>query len=232
VLITASTGGGKEGAVTTYTSFKGYIFVQKPEQLRVILQLPFVGSRAMDMVSDGKSFTMIIPPRNKAIVGTNEVTTPSKNGLENLRPGVFLDSLVIRDIGPEELVSVTESTRILPPAGKRKPAIEEPDYDLTVMKRKEGNTLVPVRVIHISRVTMLPYRQDIYDEQGRIVTEAEYEKYQVYSGEPFASRITIKRPLDEYELVIDVTKLTLNEQLEDDQFIPPKIQPGMIVQKM
>ncbi len=40
VLITASTGGGKEGQVKTYTSFRGYIFVRKPRELRVILQLP------------------------------------------------------------------------------------------------------------------------------------------------------------------------------------------------
>ena len=53
VLITATTGGAKEGKVKEYTSFKGYIFVQKPEHLRVILQLPVIGSRALDMVSDG-----------------------------------------------------------------------------------------------------------------------------------------------------------------------------------
>lgn len=231
VMITASTGGGKEGQVTTYTSFRGYIFVRQPSDLRVILQLPVVGSRALDMVSDGKTFTLIIPPRNKAIVGTNEVTKPSKNGLENLRPGVFLDSLLIRGIGPDELVSLSESTRILPPAGKRKPAIEEPDYDLAVMRRREGNVLALARVIHISRVTMLPYRQDVYDDQGRVVTEAEYENYQEYNGLPFASKITIRRPLDEYQLVIDVTKLTLNEDLPDDQF-EIKIPAGLTVEKM
>lgn len=232
VMITASTGGGKEGSVTTYTSFRGYIFVRQPADLRVILQLPVIGSRALDMVSDGKTFTLIIPPRNKAIIGTNEVTSPSKNGLENLRPSVFLDSLLIRGIGPDEFVSLTESTRTLPQQPRQKFVVEEPDYDLTVMRRKDGNILMPLRVIHISRVTMLPYRQDIFDAQGRVETQAEYENYQEYNGQQFASKITIRRPLDEYSLQIDVTKLTLNDVLEDDQFIPPKIQPGMTVQKM
>lgn len=232
VMITASTGGGKEGEVKTYTSFRGYIFVREPADLRVILQLPLLGSRAMDMVSDGKMFTLIIPPRNKAIIGTNEVTNPSKNGLENLRPAVFLDSLVIAGISPDELVSVTDSTRTLPSQPKQKFVVEEPDYDLTVMKRKEGNILAPERVIHISRVTMLPYQQDIYDEKGRVVTQALYENYQEYNGQQFPARVTITRPLDEYSLQIDVTKLTINDELQDDQFIPPKIQPGMTIQRM
>ena len=30
VLVTASTGGSRTGTVTEYTSFRGYIFVQKP----------------------------------------------------------------------------------------------------------------------------------------------------------------------------------------------------------
>ncbi len=83
VLITASTGGGKEGQVKTYTSFRGYIYVRKPRELRVIMVLPVIGSEAMDMVSNGSSFKMLIPPQKRAIVGTNEVTKPSKNALEN-----------------------------------------------------------------------------------------------------------------------------------------------------
>ncbi len=59
VLLTASTGGGKEGKVVTYTSFKGYIFVRKPADLRVIMQLPVIGSRALDMVSNGETFTLV-----------------------------------------------------------------------------------------------------------------------------------------------------------------------------
>ena len=54
VQITATTGGSKEGKLKEYTSFTGYIFVQKPADLRVILQLPLIGSRALDMVSTGR----------------------------------------------------------------------------------------------------------------------------------------------------------------------------------
>src|SRR5580658_2896331 len=44
VLITVTTGGGRSGKVTEYTSLKGFIFVRKPGDLRVILQVPVLGS--------------------------------------------------------------------------------------------------------------------------------------------------------------------------------------------
>jgi outer membrane lipoprotein-sorting protein len=231
VLITATTGGGKEGKVTTYTSFRGYIFVRKPRDLRVILQLPVIGSRALDMVSDGKTFKLLIPPRNKAIVGTNQVTKPSKNGLENLRPAVFFDSLLVPGVSEDEFVTLTESTRVLQPETKHRDAVEEPDYDLTVLRKVSGNVMRLDRVVHISRVNMLPIQQDIYDESGQVATSATYDKYQESAGVQFPTLIVIRRPLDEYSLKVEVTKLTLNDKLEDDQF-QLEIPTGITVQTM
>lgn len=231
VLLIASTGGGKEGKVTTYTSFRGYIFVRKPRDLRVIMQLPVIGSRALDMVSNGQTFTLLIPPRSKAIVGSNQVTKPSKNGLENLRPAVFFDSLLVPGVGPDEFVSLTEATRVLAATSKHQPAIEEPDYDLAVLKRKSDNTLQLERLVHFSRITMLPFEQDIYDENGQAVTVATYDKYQEFNGIEFPMLINIRRPQDEYALKLEITKLTLNEPLENDQF-ELKIPAGITVQHM
>ena len=224
VLITATTGGGKEGKEKTYTSFRGYIFVRKPMALRVLLQLPVIRSKALDMVSDGKTFTLVIPPRNRAIVGTNEVTKPSANGLENLRPAVFLDSLLVSGLGSDEYVARTESTHVLEAAHGRKAEIDEPDYDLAVYRVNSDHLLQQERLIHISRVTLLPYQQDIFDAEGRVVTQASYANYAPAGATQFPRLITIKRPLDEYSLQVEITKLTLNEAFPNDQFdlkIPP-----------
>ena len=232
VLITASTGGSKTGKVKTYTSFQGFILVQKPRDLRVILKLPVIGSRAMDMVSDGAKFTLLIPPRSRAIVGTNEVTKPSSNGLENLRPKVFFDSLLVPGVSEGEFVTLTESTRVLQAAHGRSDAVEEPDYEVAVLRVQSGNMLHLERLIHISRLNLLPSEQDIYDEEGRVVTQAFYEDYQPSGTESFPRLITIRRPLDEYELKIQVTKLQLNETFEADQFEMPKIPSTFKVEEM
>lgn len=236
VLLTASTGGGKEGKVVTYTSFKGYIFVRQPSDLRVIMMLPVLGSRALDMVSNGDTFTLVHATSGHGDVwmqGNNTVTTPSKNGLENLRPPVFFDSLLVPGVTPDEFVALTDSTRILPSTGKRQPAIEEPDYDLAVMSRAggNGNMLHVRRVVHFSRITLLPFQQDIYDDKGQVVTSATYDRYQDFSGIQFPMLIDIKRPTDEYELKLQITKLSLNQPLENDQF-ELKIPAAVKVQQM
>jgi outer membrane lipoprotein-sorting protein len=234
VLLTAATGGGKEGKVVTYTSFKGYIFVRKPSDLRVIMLLPVLGSRALDMVSNGNTFTLVHATGGHGdvwIQGSNTVTTPSKNGLENLRPPVFFDSLLVPGVSADEFVSLSESTRVLAPQSKHAAAIEEPDYDLAVLKKSAGNTLHLERLVHFSRVTLLPFQQDIYNDKGEVETIATYDKYQDFNGIQFPMLINIKRPLDEYTLKLQVTKLTLNQALENDQF-ELKIPPGVTVQTM
>jgi outer membrane lipoprotein-sorting protein len=233
VQITATTGGSKEGKVKEYTSFTGYIFVQKPADLRVIMQLPLIGSSALDMVSDGQTFTLKRASSHGTVwmQGTDKVTTPSKNGLENLRPAVFLDSLLVPGVKPEELVTMTESSRVLQQDLHHKTETVEPDYNLTVLKKTDGNVLHVQRVVRINRVTMLPYQQDIYDDKGEVVTQATYEDYQMHGGQQFPAVITIRRPLDEYSLKIDVTKLTLNAGFEADQFALT-IPEGTTVQKL
>jgi len=233
VLITASVGGGSTGKVTEYTSFKGYIFVQKPEQLMVILQIPVLGSRAMEMVSDGKRFTMVRATGGHGDIwmqGSDTVTSQSKNGLENLRPPVFLNSLLVPGVRPDEYVTLTESTRVIAPETKHRAAVEEPDYDLSFLKVKSGRTLELERVVHISRVTTLPFQQDIY-ENGKLVTQAKYENYQKNGDQEFPMLITIQRPIDEYSLKIEVTKLTLNETFDSDQF-QLDVPEGVKVQQM
>jgi hypothetical protein len=231
VTLTASVGGGHAGKVTTYTSFKGYVLMRKPRDLRVIMQVPVFGGVAMDMVSDGNSFKLIIPRENKAMVGTDEVKTPSKKPLENLRPHVFLDGFLIRGVSPDDFVALTQSDRILTTDVRKHQAIEEPDYDLAILHKEASNILRTVRVLHYSRVTLLPFQQDIYDEGGRIVTTVLYDKYQRFGDIDFPMSIDIRRPYDEYELKIDVTKLSANKPLDNDQF-DLQIPTGMTIQNM
>jgi hypothetical protein len=98
-------------------------------------------------------------------------------------------------------------------------------------KRKIGNVLQTTRVVHINRINMLPFQQDIYDDEGRVVTSAAYDNYQKSQGVDFPTLITIRRPLDEYSLKVSITKLTLNGTFEADQF-QLEIPPGVPVQKM
>ena len=231
VSIVATTGGGLQGFEKDSVSFSGYIFIRKPEQLRVLLRVPVLGSTALDMVSDGQNFKMVIPPRNRAIVGTNVVTKHSKNGLENLRPPVFFDSMLVRGLGPSQVLSLTSDTRVVDLGKKGKDLVEEPSYDVIILGQPEGQLVRTLRVVHINSTDLLPYAQDIYDDSGQVVTKAFYSNYQNFGDIPFPTTILIQRPQDHYSLKVTIIKLTLNQKMEDDQF-ELKIPEGIPIQKM
>jgi hypothetical protein len=231
VNIQASTGGHHQGEVAEIPTFSGFILMRKPSDMRVIMLLPVVGSLALDMASDGKTFKLVIPPKKIAREGTEEVTKPSPKGFENLRPNIIREALQVPPVAADELVSLTEDTRVIPPASGRKESTEEPDYDLTISRVKIGNELQTVRVIHISRLTLRPYEQDIYDKAGRLVTIVMYDHYQKTGNIEFPMSIQINRPIDEYILKLDLTKLTLNQEMDDEQFAL-KLPDGIPVQQM
>ena len=218
VDIAATTGGGRTGEVKEYPAFSGYILMEKPRHLRVLLQVPVVGSRALDMVSDGTNFKLYIPPRNRAVEGTETVTKPSKNGLENLRPAVFFDSLLIQGLGPGQIISETSDTHLVRPTDPKKPVVEEPDYELAVLAEPEKQVARTIRVVRIGRIDLLPFAQDIYDSAGHVVTKATYSGYQTVDGIQFPTKIVIDRPVDEYTLTLTVKHVSFNGKLEPDTF--------------
>jgi hypothetical protein len=214
----ASVGGEQKGKITDYTSVKGFILLRKPEMLRVLGLLPVLNTRAFDLASDGSTFKLLIPHENKAIVGSNTVSKPSSKPLENMRPYVFFDSLLIHSIGSDELLSLTTDTKTVIDS-KNKQLLLQPEYALGVFRQNTNtNVLIPERVIHVSRVDLLPSGEDIYDKDGNIQTQAVYGPYESFGEFRFPGSITIKRPLEEYQIVITFQKVTVNQPLPDNQF--------------
>jgi outer membrane lipoprotein-sorting protein len=233
----ASVGGSHKGQVTDYTSFRGFILMRKPEMLRVLGLLPVVRTTAFDLVSDGNTFKLLIPPKSKAVVGKNSVTTKSDNPLMNLRPSLFFDSMLIRAIGPNDQVILTTDSNVSQDP-KTKKWIEERDYLLSIVQEKDtpsgSNTvreLIPERVIRFNRADLQPIEQDTYDKSGNIETVVQYGPLQTFGDRRFPGTVTIKRPLEEYQIVMTIQKLVVNLSLTDDQF-ELKIPDDVQVQKL
>jgi hypothetical protein len=87
------------------------------------------------------------------------------------------------------------------------------------------------RVIHFSRIDLRPIEEDIYDQNGQIQTQATYGPLQKFGDQLFPGTITIKRPIDQYQILITFQKLVLNQQLNDEQF-QLTIPDGTPVQKL
>jgi outer membrane lipoprotein-sorting protein len=207
----------KKGNVTDFTEIRGYILMRAPDMLRMIGLFPVVRNRAFDMVSDGKAFKVSLPTQNKFIVGPNTAPEkPSPNTLENLRPHVIFESLLLHAIHPDETAVLEQSTETVREQ-KSKKQVEIPNYIVDVIKRQDNGSVL-ARKIFFSRVDLKPHRQLIYDDQGRIATEGIYENFADYQGISFPSQITINRLQEGYSIQLSIVKLTLNQPLKDDQF--------------
>jgi outer membrane lipoprotein-sorting protein len=231
VEIATSVGGAKKGKVTEYQQIKGYILEKDPDMLRVIGLFPIVRNRAFDMVSDGKTFKLSIPPLNRFIEGpAEEPSQPSTNTLENLRPGVFFDSLLLHEIRPDEVPVLEQSTEIVQDSNNKKKSWEIPDYVVDVV-RHEGNSWYLQRRIIFERTDLKPHRQLIYDRSGAVATEATYEDFSDFGGISFPTKIVINRPKEEYSIQLIIEKVDINKPLTDDQFAltqPPGAQVKML----
>jgi outer membrane lipoprotein-sorting protein len=219
VDIQASTIKSKAGEEKDYTSFPGIILMRKPEMLRVYGRYPVIGSPMFNMASDGKTFSLYVnPPKNIAYTGPATLTHKSTNIIENMRPGFFLDALLVRGLDSDDEYMMTADTDTIEDV-KRKHLLIYPEYILTIMRHKAGSQeLKPVRVIHFHREDLLPYQQQIYDEQGNLETQVTYGAYVDFGGSRYPSTVTIKRPLEEFQIVMTVEKVTENLELKDDQF--------------
>lgn len=222
VDIDSAAGGIKKGTETQYKEIRGYVLARKPGDLHMTGLMPFVRTLAFDMVSNGQDFKLWIPPKNKFVIGKNQVTiTNSDQPMENIRPQNIYDALLIKPIDPETEIAVLENgyETLHDSKGHR---ILQDDYILTVID-KSSNPPRLARKIIFDRTDLKPHEQVIYSEDGKISTDAKYADYKDYGSVTFPSRIEIYRPQEEVDLTLNMLKLDINTPLKDDQFFldPP-----------
>jgi hypothetical protein len=224
VDIAPAVGGSKKGKVTEYQEIRGYILVRKPSMLRMIGLFPVVRNRMFDMVSDGQMFKFSLPVKGQFIVGRNDVVHPSHKPLENLRPQHILDALLLHEIDLNNEIPVLEGGTETVVDPKSKKHVEEPTYVITVIRREATGWFLSRRIV-FSRTDLLPHRQIVYDKLGNVATDARYESFKDYSGVLFPASIQIMRPQEEYDILLSMVKLRVNEPLRDEQFELPQ-PPG------
>jgi len=217
VDIDTSVGGANRGKVTDYKEIRGYVLARKPSMLRLIGLMPIVRNRAFDMVSDGREFKLWIPPKNRFIIGRNDLETPNpKQPLENIRPQNLYEALLIREIDPENEIAVLENgfETVL---DKKRHRYEQPDYEIVVVRKGKNGWFLSRKII-FSRTDLQIHRQLIYNDEGVLVTDVRYGEYKEYDSIPFPSQIEISRPQEEYDITLNIVKMDINKPLTDEQF--------------
>src|SRR5208282_6496260 len=139
VDIDTSAGGAKKGHVTDYKEIRGYVLARKPAMLHMIGLLPIVRTTAFDMVSNGEEFKLWIPPKNRFVMGRNDVQTHDVDQpMESIRPQDIYDALLIRTIDPEHEIAVLENSYDILHDAKGHRVLQD-DYELIVIRKKDDN---------------------------------------------------------------------------------------------
>jgi hypothetical protein len=211
------TAGSKySGVIEEYHEVKAFLLAQRPAQIRMIGQAPVIGKTVFDMASDEESFRVYIPSKNKFLVGSVAVERTSDKPIENLRPQHLLDALLWPEIHKEEIVLFEEfndeTARY---------------YVLTVLRG--GYRPEILRKIWFDRADLLVSRLQSFGPRGILLSDVHVSDWQsvigdqessgaAWPGHAFPRQIRIERPHDDYRLDLQITKLTLNEDLPPDRF--------------
>lgn len=154
---------------------------------------------------------------------------PGATGLTALRPQIIYNALLLNDIDPQEDISVVEAGVQRVEDTKSHKKVQQPDYRLDVVHRGPNGWAL-ARKIYFDRVDLEPYRQAVFDGQGKIVSDVQYGEWKQYGQISFPSVIEINRPIEEYEITIGMVKLVFNEPLKDQQFALERPPGAQVVQ--
>ena len=213
------TAGSKySGIIEEYHEVKAFLLADRPAAIRVIGQVPVIGTTVFDMTSDGETFRVHIPSKNKFLVGPISSERASGKPLENLRPQHLLDALLWPEIRKEEPVLLEEFGD---ETGRY--------YVLTVLRG--GRRLEILRKIWFNRSDLQVSRLQGYGPKGVLLADIHESSWEPLTADQqsspagtsngipaFPRSIRIERPHDDYRLDLDITKLSLNEEIPRERF--------------
>jgi outer membrane lipoprotein-sorting protein len=218
VSMKLTAGSAYSGVIEQYHEVNGFILASKPASIRVIGQAPVVGKNIFDMVSDGETFRIFIPSKNKFLEGRADLERPAKKPIENLRPQHLVDALLWMPTTAETTVLFEEDNE---PAAR--------SYVLTIIslpkKMTRGITMGmdwgwEIRQkIWFDRTDLNVARIEVFAPSGKVDSDVRYGDWQPAAATSYPRQVTISRPGDDYKLEITIKKITLNETIASDRFV-------------
>ncbi len=213
-------GSAYSGVIQEYHEVKAFLLVARPANVRVIGQVPLIGKTVFDMASDGETFRVSIPSKNKFLVGPVTGARSSDKPIENLRPEHLLEAFLWPEIltGEEVLLEEFDSE-----TGRY--------YVLTVLRG--GYRTEILRKIWFDRADLRVARLENFGPKGVLLADIHLSDWRAVdasataaSGSPansnsisdFAHTIEIDRPHDDYRLDLLISKIILNEPIPAARF--------------
>jgi outer membrane lipoprotein-sorting protein len=208
-----------DGVIVEYHEVKAFLLAARPAQIRMIGQAPVIGKTVFDMASDGETFRVLIPSKNKFLVGPVTAERNSSKPIENLRPYHLLDAFLWPEIRKEE----STTSRELNDENARY-------YVLTVLRG--GYQVEILREIWFDRSDLHVARTQTFGPKGLLLSDvhlADWRPLETTTSQnglagpsdgvsSFPRAIRVERPHDDYKLDLQVTKISLNEEIPAERF--------------
>jgi len=228
-------GSAYSGAIEQYHDVNGFILASRPANIRVIGQAPVVGKNIFDMVSDGSTFSIYIPSKNKFIVGPADLERRGGKPIENLRPQHLVDALFWPAITGRAPVLFEEASE-----GAAR------FYVLTVVRNETTQSAAGSSVagsadagqqgspqpsasnweiaqkIWFDRTDLRVARIENFGSGGKVVSDVAYADWQPAGSTTYPRQIAVTRPGEDYQLQIAIKKITVNEPIASDRFTLPQ----------
>jgi outer membrane lipoprotein-sorting protein len=215
-----TTGSAYSGVIEEYHDVKTFVLAQREyratdnpreaeaEKIRLIGQAPIVRKTVFDMVADEREFRILLPTKNKFIVGPTALERRSEKPIENLRPQHLLEALFLSApaSGPRAQAFLQENEF----RGRRY-------YAVTEIVEADG-AWRPARQWWFDRTDLSLVRAQSFDTEGRLLADIHYAEWKESDGIPYPRAIELVRPQEDYRLKLLVKKLALNQPLPPERF--------------
>jgi outer membrane lipoprotein-sorting protein len=238
VTMKLTAGSAYSGVIEQYHEVNGFILAARPASIRVIGQAPVVGKNIFDMVSDGSTFSIYIPSKNKFIVGPANLERRAEKPIENLRPQHLVDALfwpVIAERTPVLFEEASEGASrfyvLTVVKAETVPSAAGPGDAGSAAPSQQGSSQRPTASWEISqkiwfdRVDLQVSRIENFGSGGKVASDVAYANWQTTAATSYPWQINVTRPSDDYQLQITIKKLTVNEPIAADRFSLPQ-PPG------
>ncbi len=222
------------GVIEEYRDVGGFILAAEPAMIRIIGQAPVLAKNIFDMISDGHTFRIYIPSKNKFLVGSTELERTAKSPIENLRPQHILDALFWPELPAQASVLFEQLDAPLA------------RYYVLTLVRPSDSGLEIGRKVWFDRADLRISRIQIYGLAGRLDSDIvfgdwraggtatagnSYEALPAGSAVPlFPYEMRVTRPQQNYQLAVTVTRVTLNAEVSADRFVLPQPPDTELVQ--
>ncbi len=235
VSMKLTAGSAYSGVIEQYHEIKGFILAAKPADIFVIGQAPVVSKDIFTMASDGDTFRIFIPSKNEFIEGPDNLERQASKPIENLRPQHLVDALLWEPVPGGAPVLYEEASE-----GANRyyilTAIQDSSNQSATKTSTPGSSSWEIsRKIWFDRTNLQIARIENFASGGKVASDVHYSNWLTTAVPSSATggtattalagngmyphEISISRPGDDYQLQIEIKKLTIDEPIAADRFV-------------